>query len=75
MNHYAWKIKAKAPRIKKSGWLLSLLAQNRGLRSKAELKEFLNPTLDQILKVKLTEVEKARDRTVSAIKNKEKIVV
>ena len=75
MNHYAWKIKAKAPRIKKSGWLLSLLTQNRGLRSKAELKEFLNPKLDQILKVKLTEVEKARDRTVSAIKNKEKIVV
>lgn len=75
MNHYTWKVRAKTPAVKKSGWLLSLLAQNRGLTTKAKLEEFLNPTPEQILKVQLTQIEKATDRVIKAIKNKEKIVI
>lgn len=52
-----------------------LLAQNRGLTSPHKLKEFLNPTLEQIFKVKLSNLEKGKERVIRAIKNKEKIIV
>lgn len=75
MNHSTWKVKAKAASDKKSNWLLNLLAQNRGLTNPLKLKKFLNPTLEQILEVKLSEIEKGKKRLFDAIKNKEKIVV
>lgn len=73
--HYLWKTKARAPSAKKPGWLFSLLAQNRGLTSPARLTSFLNPTLDQILAVKLSQVEKGVKRVIEAVKNKQKIIV
>ena len=75
VNQYQWKIKAKVPSVKKKGWLLKILAQNRELTSTAKLNEFLNPTLEQILAVKLTDLEKGTKRVISAIKSKEKIIV
>ena len=75
MNQYVWKLKTKPPSKKKAGWLLPLLAQNRGLASPKLLKEFLNPTLEQILQVKLTDLELGKKRVLSALKNKQKIIV
>lgn len=75
MNQYVWKLKAEPPPKKTPGWLTKLLAQNRGLSSHEMLKEFLNPTLEQILKVKLTDLQKGKKRVLAALKNKEKIVV
>lgn len=74
VDHYTWKVKAKAPQSKKRDWLLNLMAKNRGLAS-SSLQEFLNPTVDQILKVKLSESQKGADRVIEAIKNKQKIIV
>lgn len=51
------------------------MAQNRGLTSPQNLKNFLNPTLDQILAVKLSQVEKGVRRVVEAVKNRQKIIV
>ncbi|MBI3282601.1 single-stranded-DNA-specific exonuclease RecJ [Candidatus Curtissbacteria bacterium] len=75
MNQYVWKLKAKPPPKKSQGWLLRLLAQNRGLTSPKSLKEFLNPALEVILQVKLTDMEKGKKRVLEALKNKEKIIV
>lgn len=75
MADYIWKVKTKIPSPAKSDWLLQILAQNRGLTSSSKLKEFLNPTLDQILAVKLSQVEKGVRRTAEAIKNRQKIIV
>ncbi|HSX19046.1 MAG TPA: DHH family phosphoesterase, partial [Candidatus Saccharimonadales bacterium] len=75
MNKYVWKVKTRSTPTKKGKWLLNLLAQNRGLDTAAKLKEFLNPSLDQILKVIPTDMPKAKKRVIEAIKNKEKIVV
>jgi single-stranded-DNA-specific exonuclease len=74
MGKYKWKVKSKSLPPKKDGWLLGLLARNRGL-STLKLKEFLNPSFEQILKVLPTEMQKAKKRVAEAIANKEKIVV
>lgn len=55
--------------------MLRMLAKNRGLTTPAQLKDFLNPTIDQITSIKLSDLEKGAQRIISAIKNKEKIVV
>lgn len=75
MHKYVWKIKSKNLPSKKGKWLLNVLAQNRGLSSPQKQQEFLNPSLAQILKVKPTDLEKGKKRVLSAIKNKEKIIV
>ncbi len=75
MQNYIWKIKTKHYSKENKNWLIDLLAKNRGLIAKNQLKEFLNPTIDQILKVKLTDTQKAIARVDKAIKSKEKIIV
>lgn len=75
MNHFKWKIKANPPSVKKSGWLLALLAKNRGLTTPQKLADFLNPTQAQIEKVKVTDIDRGRERVVRALKNREQIVV
>lgn len=75
MNRYIWKLKANSPSQKSKGWLLGLLAQNRGLAAKKLLHRFLNPQLEQILQVKLTDLEKGKNRVLAALKNKDKIIV
>ena len=75
MQEYKWKIKSKVPQNKKGDWLLKLLAQNRNLDTPKKLQNFLNPTIEQILDVKPTQMEKGKKRIAQAIQNKEKIVV
>lgn len=70
-----WKIKNKSVSKNQKDWLLSVLAKNRGLTTPAQLKDFLNPTIEQITKTKLSDLEKGSKRVISAIKNKEKIIV
>lgn len=70
-----WKVKTKAPPIKNRDWLAKLLAQNRGLNSPQKLERFLNPTLEQITDVKLTDLSKGINRVLAALKNKEKIII
>lgn len=75
MSKYVWKQKTKSPAKKSKDWLLKTLAQNRGLSSPKKLKEFLNPTIDTIVKVKISDVKNGKERIIKAIKNKEKCVV
>lgn len=75
MSKYIWKIKTARPNKNLKNWLSDTLAKNRGLSSIKQLKEFLNPTFDQIISTKITQVEKAIGRVVRAIKAKEKIIV
>src|SRR5579872_6022125 len=75
MNKYVWKVKKRSIPTKKGKWLLNILAQNRGLQNPQKLKEFLNPSIEQILKVTPTQMPQAKKRVIDAIKNKEKIVV
>lgn len=56
-------------------WLIQQLAKNRGLTSHQKLKEFLNPKLEDILKIKLTDTKVAIARISEAINRKEKIIV
>ncbi|OGD86918.1 single-stranded-DNA-specific exonuclease RecJ [Candidatus Curtissbacteria bacterium RIFCSPHIGHO2_01_FULL_41_11] len=72
---YEWKIRAKAPDKKSPKWLLEILAKNRGLDTKKKLNEFLNPTLEIILNVKLSQIEKGRQRIVTAIKKNQNIAI
>ncbi len=71
----AWKIKSKRVDKNSNDWLAKVLAKNRGLDTEQKLQEFLNPTIDQILNVQLTDVEKAIKRVEQALKNKEKIII
>ncbi len=70
-----WKVKAKNPTKNEKNWLLLTLAKNRGLSLQKEMDKFLNPTIDQITNVKLSQIEKGVARVVAAINNKEKIIV
>ena len=70
-----WKINNKSVAKDKKDWLLGVLANNRGLTTPSKLKDFLNPTIDQITNIKLSDLDKGTKRIITAIKNKEKIVV
>ncbi len=70
-----WKLAAKAGSKKSKNWLTAILAGNRGLTNSRKLHDFLNPNLEQIIKVELTEVEKGVKRVSQALKNNEKIIV
>ncbi len=69
-----WRIKNKVS-APKGDWLAQVLASNRGLNTPTKLKQFLNPTFDQITSVNIGKTEKAISRIKTAIKNKEKIIV
>lgn len=75
MTDFTWKIKSQAPTKKNPKWLLNILAQNRGLDTKKKLDNFISPKLEQILAVKLSEVERGKQRVIAAIKNHQKTVV
>lgn len=75
MGNYVWKIKAKPPYKKEKKWLLDILARNRGLTGPKKLNEFLNADFEQIIDIKLTDLDKAIKRVEKALQNKEKIVV
>ena len=75
MVTHIWNVISPSVSNKGKNWLPSLLAKNRGLTSKKKLEEFLNPKFEQILEVKLTDVEKALKRISKAIYDKEKVVI
>jgi single-stranded-DNA-specific exonuclease len=70
-----WKVKSKKVDKKSQDWLAKVLAANRGLDTPKKLQDFLNPAIEQILNVKLTDVEKAIKRVELALKKKQKIIV
>ena len=74
MNVYDWKIASHPPK-KTKDWLLAALAKNRGLNSKKALNEFINPKFEQILDVKIGDIQKAIARVDQAIKKGEKVIV
>jgi len=74
-----WKILNKQP-IKDKDQLLKILLKNRGLKTKKEIDEFLNPKKIKDLTAKdlglsTVEIKKAIKRIKTAIKNKERIIV
>ncbi len=69
-----WRIKTPHP-AQKEDWLAQVLAKNRGLSTKSQLDQFLNPTFDQITAVSVGKTQKAIERIKTAIKNNEKIIV
>ncbi len=75
MNETVWKVKEKNPDKNGQDWLTKVLAKNRGLTTPKKLQDFLNPTLEQILAVKVSQMDKGVKRVMGAIKNKEKIIV
>ena len=74
VNVFDWKVISHPPKNTKN-WLLIQLAKNRGLTAKKALDEFLNPKFEQILSVKVSDIEKAIARIDKAIKTGEKIIV
>ena len=75
MTGATWKIPKEIYSLKNKDQLLKSLAKNRGLITKSQLREFLNPSLSQITNTKLTDLKKGVDRIKRAIDNKEKIIV
>ena len=75
MVTHIWNVISPSVSNKGKNWLPSLLAKNRGLTSKKKLEEFLNPKFEQLLEVKLTDVEKALKRISKAISSKEKVII
>jgi len=75
VNETVWKVKEKNPDKNGQDWLTKVLAKNRGLTTPKKLQDFLNPTLEQILAVKVSQMDKGVKRVMGAIKNKEKIIV
>ncbi len=74
-----WKLLNKQP-IKDKDQLLKILLKNRGLKTKKEIDEFLNPKKIKDLTAKdlglsTVEIKKAIKRIKTAIKNKERIIV
>jgi single-stranded-DNA-specific exonuclease len=72
------KLKAQSSRFKVDD-LINVLLQNRGIKTKKEIKNFLDPKLSDVttqsVKIDEGQLEKAIARIKKAIRNKEKIVV
>ncbi|MBI4089587.1 MAG: single-stranded-DNA-specific exonuclease RecJ [Candidatus Levybacteria bacterium] len=78
-----FRIQNSELKIKESGFnvddLIKVLLKNRGIKTKKEKEEFLNPTLENVtvksVGIDTKNLKKAVDRIRIAIKNKEQIVV
>ena len=72
------KLKVKSEKFKVDE-VIDILLKNRGLKTKREIDEFLNPKLENIITkhvgIDNKQLQKAIGRMQKAIKNKEKIVV
>ncbi len=75
MREKVWRLKTKSYDRQNKDWLKILLAKNRGLDTPKKLSDFLNPTLDQITQVNLSNISKGVDRVEEAISKKQKIIV
>ncbi len=70
-----WKVNVKDPKKTSGNWLEKVLATNRGLTNSKKLADFLNPSINQIINIKLSDLTKGVSRVERAIKNREKIIV
>lgn len=75
-----WEILAKIKKTKvETKEIIGLLLENRGIKTKKEVEEFLNPKLEavtiEIVGIDKKQLKKAIARIELAIKNKEQIVV
>jgi single-stranded-DNA-specific exonuclease len=77
-----WQIenKLKTENVKlKEQELIKILLENRGIKGKAEIEQFLNPRVEEVtiesVKINKEQLKKALRRIKTAIKNKEKIIV
>ncbi len=72
------KIKNKKENIKNEE-VIRILLENRGIKTKKETEDFLNPKLAEVtienVRISKPQVKKSIDRIKKAIKNKEQIVV
>src|SRR3990172_13155700 len=63
----------------KSEEIIKILLRNRSIKTKKEIKDFLNPKLSDInsesVKIERRELKKALQRIEKAIKSKEKIII
>ncbi len=63
----------------KSQDIIEILLENRGLKTKEQIEEFLHPKLESItleaVNIEKKQVEKALGRIKKAIKNKEKVII
>lgn len=75
MREKIWKLKTKSYDRKNKDWLKTILAKNRGLDTPKKLNDFINPTLDQITQVNLSNITKGVERVEEAIRKKQKIIV
>ena len=70
-----WQVQNKS----KTKDLISVLLQNRNIKTKVEREKFLHPKLSEVttraVKINEEELKKALQRIQEAIKNKEKIIV
>lgn len=73
MRSLTWQIKNKE--IATLANITSILASNRGLKSKQSLEDFLNPSMEFLLNWEISGTKKAIQRIEKAIKSKEKIIV
>jgi len=66
-------------KLEKEDEIIKAILLNRGLKTKKEIEEFLNPTLDDLtyenVKLKKRELDKAVKRIKIAIENKEPVIV
>lgn len=73
---YKFRIKNSELRIDD---IIQILLDNRGIKTKKEIEEFLNPQISKVtlekVKINKTQVKKSIDRIKKAIKNKEKIII
>ena len=74
MSENIWKIISYTKK-KNNNWLLNALAFNRGLTDNKKLQNFLNPTKDQILEVKISGLENGIKRIIKAMEKGQKMVV
>ncbi len=73
MRSLTWQIKNKETATIAN--VTSILASNRGLKTKESLDAFLNPSLESLLNWKMDDIHKAILRIEKAIKSKEKVVI
>src|SRR3989344_4102030 len=82
-NSYRWEILSKTKdqkQMTKSQDIVDILLRNRGIKSRKEKDEFINPTPPEKLTLKSLsisekEIEKAIKRIEKAIKNSEEIII
>lgn len=74
-----WNLLYKGKKSNEIEEILRILLENRGIKTKEEINDFLTPSLEHVnietTKIDKKEIKKSIDRIKKAIKNQEKIIV